>query len=61
MIFDRGAALAVHEQHIYWTWSFPAPFPGGTYQTAIARANLDGTGVKRNFVLPGRCVGHRRG
>ena len=54
VIFDRGAALAVDKQHIYWTWSFPAPFPGGTYQTAIARANLDGTGVERNFVLLGR-------
>ncbi len=55
VIFDPEAALAVDEQHIYWTWSFPAPF--GTYQTAIARAKLDGTGVERNFVLLGRGAG----
>jgi hypothetical protein len=49
---DLALTLAVDEQHIYWTEFFLGQF--AFYETAIARANLDGTGVERKFVLPGR-------
>ena len=45
-----GALVAVDDEHIYWTETFYGDF--GIYQAAIARANLDGTGVERKFVSP---------
>ena len=52
-----GALVAVDDEHIYWTETFYGDF--GIYQAAIARANLDGTGVEKTRLPCGR--GHRRG
>jgi hypothetical protein len=47
--FAPGPAFAVDENHIYWTENrFDAS--AGLYAAYVARANLDGTGVKRDFI-----------
>jgi hypothetical protein len=47
--FAPGPALAVDENHIYWTENrFDAST--GLYAAYIARAKIDGTGVKRDFI-----------
>jgi hypothetical protein len=51
-------AVAVDAQHIYWTGSFcEGVCSGGSTDRvvfAIGRANLDGTGVDRTFIVTGR-------
>jgi virginiamycin B lyase len=54
-ISDLGSGVAVDNAHVYWVSTFanttpndfPPPNPG---TGAIGRANLDGSGVDRNFI-----------
>ena len=47
----EASLVAVDDEHIYWTETFSTVTSGST-RAAIARANLDGTGVEKKIRLP---------
>ena len=45
-----AAGLAVDADHIYWSWGTCDPYPATDCSGAIARANLDGSGLDLDFI-----------